>query len=109
MFRIAPCHVNRDVYLQVVGPLLHERDLYLAWSLKRSKAVNGEHQWGKRYKLRYSLIIVYVCAYCVVLLSIPCGLPQATTSSQSIWPKYRILTADAAGCFKPGFMQGQRA
>ena len=27
--------------MQVVGPLLHERDLYLAWSLKRSKAVNG--------------------------------------------------------------------
>jgi hypothetical protein len=25
----------------VVGPLLHERDMYLAWSLKRSKAVNG--------------------------------------------------------------------
>lgn len=28
-------------YLQLVGPLVHERDLYLAWSLKRSKAVNG--------------------------------------------------------------------
>ena len=27
--------------LQLVGPLVHERDLYLAWSLKRSKAVNG--------------------------------------------------------------------
>ena len=26
---------------QVVGPLIHERDVYLAWSLKRSKAVNG--------------------------------------------------------------------
>ncbi|KAK9901278.1 hypothetical protein WJX75_003832 [Coccomyxa subellipsoidea] len=26
---------------EVVGPLLHERDMYLAWSLKRSKAVNG--------------------------------------------------------------------
>ena len=26
---------------QVVAPLLHERDMYLAWSLKRSKAVNG--------------------------------------------------------------------
>ena len=24
-----------------MGPLLHERDLYIAWSLKRSKAVNG--------------------------------------------------------------------
>lgn len=28
-------------YPQLLGPLLHERDLYLAWSLKRSKAVNG--------------------------------------------------------------------
>ncbi|KAL4419725.1 hypothetical protein ABPG75_006823 [Micractinium tetrahymenae] len=28
-------------YPQLVGPLVHERDLYLAWSLKRSKAVNG--------------------------------------------------------------------
>lgn len=27
--------------LQVVGPLIHERDVFLAWSLKRSKAVNG--------------------------------------------------------------------
>lgn len=27
--------------VQVVSPLLHERDMYLAWSLKRSKAVNG--------------------------------------------------------------------
>lgn len=27
--------------MQMVGPLLHERDLYLAWSLKRSKAVDG--------------------------------------------------------------------
>ena len=26
----------------VAKPLLHERDLYLAWSLKRSKAVNGK-------------------------------------------------------------------
>lgn len=26
---------------QLVAPLVHERDLYLAWSLKRSKAVNG--------------------------------------------------------------------
>ena len=26
---------------QLVAPLLHERDLYLAWSLKRSKAVQG--------------------------------------------------------------------
>ena len=26
---------------QLVAPLIHERDLYLAWSLKRSKAVNG--------------------------------------------------------------------
>lgn len=26
---------------QVASALLHERDLYLAWSLKRSKAVNG--------------------------------------------------------------------
>lgn len=24
-----------------MSPLIHERDLYLAWSLKRSKAVNG--------------------------------------------------------------------
>ena len=27
--------------LQLLGPLIHERDVYLAWSLKRSKAVNG--------------------------------------------------------------------
>ena len=26
---------------QLVAPLLHERDMYLAWSLKRSKAVDG--------------------------------------------------------------------
>ena len=25
----------------MVAPLLHERDMYLAWSLKRSKAVDG--------------------------------------------------------------------
>ncbi|GLC40577.1 hypothetical protein PLESTF_001014000 [Pleodorina starrii] len=28
-------------YPELVGPLVTERDLYLAWSLKRSKAVNG--------------------------------------------------------------------
>jgi pheromone shutdown protein TraB len=28
-------------YPQLPGPLVHERDLYLAWSLRRSKAVNG--------------------------------------------------------------------
>jgi hypothetical protein len=28
-------------YPELLGPLVHERDLYLAWSLKRSKAVNG--------------------------------------------------------------------
>ncbi|PSC70033.1 traB domain-containing isoform X1 [Micractinium conductrix] len=28
-------------YPELVAPLIHERDLYLAWSLKRSKAVNG--------------------------------------------------------------------
>lgn len=32
---------ERENPWQVVGPLLHERDMYLAWSLKRSKAVNG--------------------------------------------------------------------
>ena len=26
---------------QLAGPLLHERDAYLAWALRRSKAVNG--------------------------------------------------------------------
>lgn len=34
---------QKQLSLQVVGPLLHERDLYLAWSLKRSKAVNGRY------------------------------------------------------------------
>jgi pheromone shutdown protein TraB len=29
------------VCTQVIQPLIHERDLYLTWSLKRSKAVNG--------------------------------------------------------------------
>lgn len=28
---------------EVMPPLLHERDVYLAWSLSRSKAVNGSH------------------------------------------------------------------
>jgi pheromone shutdown protein TraB len=28
-------------YPQALPPLVHERDLYMAWSLKRSKAVNG--------------------------------------------------------------------
>ncbi len=28
-------------YPELVAPLITERDLYLAWSLKRSKAVNG--------------------------------------------------------------------
>ena len=28
-------------YPELVAPLIAERDLYLAWSLKRSKAVNG--------------------------------------------------------------------
>eukprot|EP00877_Chromochloris_zofingiensis_P011930 jgi/Chrzof1/6991/Cz02g06230.t1 len=31
-------------YPELVSPLLHERDLYLAWSLKRSKAVNGSQR-----------------------------------------------------------------
>lgn len=34
-------NVLSQQYPQLVGPLVHERDLYLAWSLKRSKAVNG--------------------------------------------------------------------
>ena len=34
-------HVSYCGTTQVVAPLLHERDMYLAWSLKRSKAVNG--------------------------------------------------------------------
>lgn len=29
---------------ELLRPLLHERDLYLAWSLKRSKAVNGKRR-----------------------------------------------------------------
>ena len=29
---------------ELVQPLLNERDLYLAWSMKRSKAVNGTSQ-----------------------------------------------------------------
>lgn len=29
---------------ELLQPLLHERDLYLAWSMKRSKAVNGTSQ-----------------------------------------------------------------
>eukprot|EP00892_Ulva_mutabilis_P001755 jgi/Ulvmu1/11580/UM079_0023.1 len=29
---------------ELVTPLVHERDLYLSWSLKRSKAVNGAHR-----------------------------------------------------------------
>ncbi|CAG9463570.1 unnamed protein product [Pedinophyceae sp. YPF-701] len=47
----------------VLGPLLHERDLYIAWSLKRSKAVNGNrcvvgvvgagHLRGVLYALKY--------------------------------------------------------
>lgn len=32
---------NELVDVQVMGPLVHERDVYLAWSCKRSKAVNG--------------------------------------------------------------------
>ena len=28
-------------YPEALPPLVHERDLYMAWSLKRSKAVNG--------------------------------------------------------------------
>jgi pheromone shutdown protein TraB len=28
-------------YPELIAPLIAERDLYLAWSLKRSKAVNG--------------------------------------------------------------------
>lgn len=42
-FSFLPCMFgfSRGVPMQVVGPLLHERDMYLAWSLKRSKAVNG--------------------------------------------------------------------
>lgn len=34
----------RDSYPSLLQPLIHERDTYLAWSLKRSKAVNN----GKR-------------------------------------------------------------
>lgn len=30
-----------DRYPELVAPLITERDLYLSWSLKRSKAVNG--------------------------------------------------------------------
>lgn len=31
----------QESYPELVAPLIHERDLYLAWSMKRSKAVNG--------------------------------------------------------------------
>lgn len=30
-----------DAFPTLASPLIHERDLYLAWSMKRSKAVNG--------------------------------------------------------------------
>lgn len=30
-----------QTFPELLGPLVHERDLYLAWSMKRSKAVNG--------------------------------------------------------------------
>ena len=30
-----------EKYPEALGPLVHERDLFFAWSLKRSKAVNG--------------------------------------------------------------------
>lgn len=31
-------------YPELIGPLIRERDVYLAWSLKRSKAVNSTNQ-----------------------------------------------------------------
>jgi pheromone shutdown protein TraB len=50
-------------YPELVAPLVAERDLYLAWSLKRSKAVNGAravvgvvgkgHMRGVVYALRH--------------------------------------------------------
>lgn len=33
-----------DSVPELVQPLVHERDLYMAWSMKRSKAVNGTTQ-----------------------------------------------------------------
>jgi pheromone shutdown protein TraB len=49
-------------YPAIARPLLHERDLYLAWSCKRSKAVNGKrrvvavvgrgHMRGMMYAMR---------------------------------------------------------
>lgn len=36
----------RAQYPQLLAPLLHERDAYLAWSLKRSKAVNGTQRYA---------------------------------------------------------------
>ncbi|KAF6265342.1 TraB family-domain-containing protein [Scenedesmus sp. NREL 46B-D3] len=32
-----------STYPELIAPLIAERDLYLAWSMKRSKAVNGTH------------------------------------------------------------------
>ncbi|KAF8069523.1 Trabd [Scenedesmus sp. PABB004] len=52
-------------YPTLLAPLVHERDLYLAWSLKRSKAVNGAaavvgvvgkgHLRGVVYALRHDV------------------------------------------------------
>ena len=51
-------------YPELVAPLVFERDLYLAWSLKRSKAVNGActvvgvvgkgHMRGVSYAMRHA-------------------------------------------------------
>jgi pheromone shutdown protein TraB len=50
-------------YPELVAPLVQERDLYMAWSLRRSKAVNGArvvvgivgrgHLRGVHYALRH--------------------------------------------------------
>jgi pheromone shutdown protein TraB len=40
----AAMQVLLDTVPELLQPLLHERDLYLAWSMKRSKAVNGTSQ-----------------------------------------------------------------
>ena len=34
--------------MQILSPLLHERDVYLAWSCKRSRAVCGAGRGARR-------------------------------------------------------------
>lgn len=87
----AAMQVLLDSVPELLPPLLHERDLYLAWSMKRSKAVNGTSQVvgvvGKGH-LKGMLLLTNVVLRCFYT---PCLYMNRAVCMQESCGRWRMI------------------